>query len=68
MLYLKTESMFFSVNIIFCFLFVAPEGPPRDLMIRQLNSSSCLVKWNEPLAEQRNGVITGYQVEYTQAK
>ncbi|KZS20672.1 putative Roundabout 2 [Daphnia magna] len=40
----------------------APEGPPRDLIVRQLNSSSCLVKWTEPLHNQRNGVITGYQI------
>ena len=42
----------------------APEGPPQDLVIRQLNSSSSLVKWNEPAASQRNGVITGYQVRH----
>jgi hypothetical protein len=41
----------------------APEGPPRDLIVRQLNSSSCLVKWSEPSHNQRNGIITGYQVK-----
>lgn len=30
--------------------------------MRQLNSSSCLVKWSEPSHNQRNGIITGYQV------
>lgn len=44
------------------FFFLAPEGPPRDLLVRQLNSSSCLVKWSEPDVRQRNGIITGYQV------
>lgn len=42
----------------------APEGPPLDLVIRQLNSSSSLVKWSEPEADKQNGVITGYQVNF----
>ena len=49
-------------EVIWCF--AAPEGPPQDLVIRQLNSSSSLVKWSEPASAQQNGVITGYQVRH----
>jgi len=40
----------------------APDGPPLDLLVRQVNSSSAIVKWSEPVSGQRNGIITSYQV------
>ena len=44
-------------------LYTAPEGPPRDVDITEVTSSSLKVTWMIPVEEDHNGVISGYVVE-----
>jgi hypothetical protein len=41
----------------------APEGPPRDVDITVVSSTSLTVSWLIPEEEDHNGVISGYLVE-----
>ena len=40
----------------------APSGPPLDVNVTAVNSSSLFVSWKEPVAEKQNGVIVSYTV------
>lgn len=40
----------------------APSGYPQNVTVRQFNESSVLVQWLPPPVDQRNGLITAYQV------
>ncbi|XP_006781577.1 Down syndrome cell adhesion molecule-like isoform X4 [Neolamprologus brichardi] len=42
----------------------APEGPPLDMQLVALSSSSIKVTWKPPRAELRNGVLRGYNINY----
>ena len=42
-----------------------PSAPPQSVTILSVSSSSIKVSWGDVLCDQRNGVITGYQVNYT---
>ncbi|CAI5651904.1 unnamed protein product [Oreochromis niloticus] len=42
----------------------APEGPPLDMQLVALSSSSIKVTWKPPKAELRNGVLRGYNINY----
>ncbi|XP_042237788.1 Down syndrome cell adhesion molecule-like protein Dscam2 isoform X26 [Homarus americanus] len=42
----------------------APSGPPRDLKVEAVDQSSLRVTWKQPLKEEWNGDIQGYQVGY----
>ncbi|XP_030595447.1 Down syndrome cell adhesion molecule homolog [Archocentrus centrarchus] len=42
----------------------APEGPPLDMQLAALNSSSIKVTWKPPRAELRNGNLRGYNINY----
>ena len=42
---------------------LAPEGPPRDVDITVVSSTSLTVSWLIPEEEDHNGVISGYLVE-----
>ena len=43
--------------------YTAPEGPPRDVDITEVTSSSLKVTWIIPSEDDHNGVISGYVVE-----
>ena len=45
---------------------IAPSAPPADVVFQVISSSSIQVTWNEVPLEDRNGIITMYQVEYNQ--
>uniref|UniRef100_A0A0P4YGA7 Receptor-type tyrosine-protein phosphatase alpha n=1 Tax=Daphnia magna TaxID=35525 RepID=A0A0P4YGA7_9CRUS len=40
----------------------APSGYPQNVTIRQFNESSVLVQWLPPPVNQRNGIISAYQI------
>ena len=46
-------------------LFVAPSGPPTDVNVTALSSTSLLVIWQPPEPFERNGIITAYQIHVT---
>ena len=46
--------------ISFFFLLVAPSGPPTNITTTSTSITSFSVSWDPPLAEERNGAITGY--------
>jgi hypothetical protein len=39
-----------------------PDGPPENLQIETLNTTSILCQWSMPLIEARNGFIVGYKI------
>ncbi|VDM41037.1 unnamed protein product [Toxocara canis] len=41
-----------------------PSMPPSDVRAEAVSSTSILVQWSPPPAEECNGVITGYRVKY----
>ena len=45
--------------------FAVPGAPPQSVAVSSVNSSSIKVSWGDVLCDQRNGEITGYQVNYT---
>ena len=42
-----------------------PGSPPRNVMVTSANPSSLRVSWQPPRQINRNGIITGYVIEYT---
>ena len=46
-------------------VFAVPGAPPQSVAVTSVNSSSIKVSWGDVLCDQRNGEITGYQVNYT---
>jgi hypothetical protein len=48
--------------LLLLFVFTAPSGYPQNVTVRQFNESSVLVQWLPPPVDQRNGLITAYQV------
>ena len=41
-----------------------PDGPPQSVEGHNSSSTSILVTWNEVLADEQNGIITGYTITY----
>lgn len=39
-----------------------PDGPPENLQVETLNTTSVIVQWNLPATEKRNGLIIGYKI------
>ncbi|KAH7729277.1 Protein PTP-4 a [Aphelenchoides avenae] len=44
----------------------APSGPPEDIVLKPLSSTSIAVSWREPSVP--NGVVTSYQIYYRELK
>lgn len=44
----------------------APSAPPLNVSSLTLSSTTVQVSWDEVPAVERNGIISGYQVEYNQ--
>uniref|UniRef100_A0A8C7ZI92 Receptor-type tyrosine-protein phosphatase delta n=1 Tax=Oryzias sinensis TaxID=183150 RepID=A0A8C7ZI92_9TELE len=42
-----------------------PSAPPQDISCTSPSSTSILVSWAPPPLEFRNGIITGYSIQYT---
>ena len=41
---------------------VAPSSPPRNVVVQAISSTSIQVSWLPPSDDNKNGVITGYQL------
>ena len=41
-----------------------PDGAPQNVRGQNTSSASILVLWDEVLAYQQNGIITGYTISY----
>lgn len=57
--------MYLWVNFIPVFLSLSnsvPSGPPTNFVVSQVLTTSVSLKWGPPLAEERNGIIIGYDV------
>jgi hypothetical protein len=39
-----------------------PDGPPENLQVETLNTTSILIQWNMPVIDKRNGLIVGYKI------
>ena len=46
-------------------LYIAPDGPPRDLVVYSNSSSSIIVTWEPPDLSLQNGVITYHYITCT---
>ena len=44
-------------------LFAAPTGPPTNINIIILSSTSLHIAWQSPNQFERNGMITGYEIQ-----
>ena len=49
----------------FKYVFAVPGAPPQSVAVSSISSYSIKVSWGKVLCDQRNGEITGYQVNYT---
>ena len=48
-----------------CSVYIAPSGATAAISITVLSSTSLLITWQPPEPLQRNGVITGYEIQLT---
>ena len=48
-----------------CFNFTVPSSPPRNVTVVTHNPASLNVSWQIPIPKDRNGLITGYMINYT---
>lgn len=55
------ESFLLRSNLIF-FSFVAPSGPPRDVLVIPRAKNTIRVSWSIPSAQDCNGIITKYEI------
>ena len=56
----------FQVHNLSLFTAEVPSGIPSNIRYNILNSSTVLLQWNEVECSKRNGLITGYIVQYTE--
>ena len=43
----------------------APSSPPQNFMVTSVPRASLMVSWQPPLEINHNGIITGYEIQYT---
>lgn len=43
-------------------LCLVPTGPPVDVELQSVTSSSAVISWGEPSLDQHNGILLGYSV------
>ena len=48
------------------FCYIVPDGPPLNVTLCSLSSTSINVNWNLPYPVSRNGIITKHQLNYTE--
>lgn len=44
-------------------MLLVPSGPPTDIGVTAITSTSALLSWNPPLTEHHNGILTSYTVQ-----
>lgn len=55
------------MHVLLIIFNAAPSAPPHDVSSLTLSSTSIKVMWKEVPFIERNGIITGYQIEYNQS-
>ena len=48
-----------------CIIFSAPTGPPQNLTAKSVSTDTVELTWRREKCLDRNGVITGYVIQYT---
>ena len=48
-----------------CYNSTVPSSPPQNVMVTSVNPASLMVSWQLPLQINHNGMITGYNIQYT---
>ena len=48
-----------------CYNSTVPSSPPQNVMVTSVNPASLQMSWQPPLEINRNGMITGYNIQYT---
>lgn len=43
-------------------------GPPTDVKVQSVNSTTIHVQWRPPSEEDRHGIIRGYHIHVQEAK
>ena len=51
---------------VLIFVYIVPAGPPLNVIPSSLTSTSINVNWDPPDPLLRNGIITKYQLNYTE--
>ena len=46
--------------------FAAPSGYPQDFSVTPTSPRSINLQWNQPRADEQNGIITGYTITQTE--
>ena len=54
----------YDVLFKFTFLPLEPSGTPQAVTVNMISSGSIFVSWNPVIADDRNGIIKGYKVNY----
>ena len=54
----------YDVLFNFTFLPLEPSGTPQAVTVNMISSGSIFVSWNPVIADDRNGIIKGYKVNY----
>ena len=52
-------------HLTYPFEYAAPSGPPNNVNIQALSSTSLLITWDVPDPLEQNGKITGFEVQLT---
>lgn len=50
-----------------CGIITVP-GPPTDVKVQAVNSTTIHVQWRPPTEEDRHGIIRGYHIHVQEAK
>ena len=50
-----------------CYNSTVPSSPPLKVMVTDHDRASLMVSWQPPEEIDRNGMITGYMIQYTRA-
>ena len=53
-----------AIEVLTIYLILVPEGPPQNVTVESLNSTSIRVRWSPVPRPLSNGNIRGYQVAY----
>jgi len=53
--------------MFFC-IYAEPGGPPQEVLVTKINSTSYRVTWKPVRNDMRNGIITKYQIRLTLVK
>ena len=49
-------------------VYAAPSGPPLNIRVVPVSESVINITWDPPLLFERNGIITGYQINVTRVE